>query len=244
MTLEEAIEKARKLLNLANSDNPNEAASAAAQAQKILDKYEITKTMLEEHGEEEPDNEDVAIFNKAPLHEATRFNLDKWRSRLAQIIANNNMCDIFLRTAGNNKQVIIVGRPSDVEKVRYLFDWMFTETERLCSRDGVGMGRTWRNNYRHGIVDTISKKMIEARQEVVAELKAVNSSSTALVRVESALQKIEKRTEQSKSKVKEVTGGKSDYGSRMTWQGEARLQGRKAGEEINVNTKARGALKS
>lgn len=244
MTLEEAINKARKLLNLAQSDNPNEAAVAAAQAQKILDKYEITKTMFEEHGEDEPEDEDIAIFEDSPLHEATKFNLDKWRTRLAQTIATHNMCDIIIQTGSKNKYIIVVGRPSDVEKVRYLFDWMFSETEKLCKRDGKGKGRTWRNNYRHGVVDTIENKMNESRNETIAEIKAAASDSKALIKVDNALTKIDQRLKESKAKVLERTKGRTDSKSRMTWQIDARYRGRKAGEEINVNTKARGALKS
>src|SRR5574340_907559 len=41
MTHEEAIAKAVKLLKLAQSDNPNEAALAAARAQEIMDRYKL-----------------------------------------------------------------------------------------------------------------------------------------------------------------------------------------------------------
>lgn len=243
MTLEEAMDKVEKLLRLAESDNPNEAAAAAAQAQKILDRYEITKAMLEERGEEEPDDEEVAVFRESPLHSATKFNLDKWRTRLAGIIAEHNMCDVILSTGLTQKHIVVVGRPSDVEKVRYIFDWMFSETERLCKRDGRGQGRTWRNNYRHGVVDTIERKFDEAREEVIEELKD-GATSTALIKVDKALQRMEEKFAITKDAVEKATGGKSDYGSRMTWQGKARLAGREAGEEIQVNNKARGALKS
>lgn len=245
MTLDEAINKARKLLNLADSDNPNEAAAAAAQAQKILDKYEITQTMVEQSGEEEPDDEDIAVFRDSPLHEATKFNLDKWRIRLADVISEANMCQVLLNTNSNRnvKQIIIVGRPSDAEKVRYIFQWMFEETERLCKRDGRGKGRTWRNNYRHGVVDTITKKLRQVREEAIAELKEANSS-TALIKVDNALKKMEQRIHKVVNVVNEATGGKTDSDSRMTPEANARRRGREAGEEINVNTKARGALKS
>ena len=108
MTLEEAIAKAQKLLNLAESDNPNEAATAAAQAQKILDRYEISKAMMEEKGEEEPDNEEIAIFESSPLDSATKFNLDKWRTRLADRIAKSNMCEIYMQTNNHHNKKYIM----------------------------------------------------------------------------------------------------------------------------------------
>jgi len=57
MTYDEAIQKAAKLLRLANSSNPHEAALAAARAQEIMDRYQIdhASITIADNGHARPD---------------------------------------------------------------------------------------------------------------------------------------------------------------------------------------------
>lgn len=240
MTLEEAIEKAQKLLNLAQSDNVNESAAAAAQAQKILDKYEISKAMLDDNTS--PDDEDIEHFDYSPLDEASKFNLDSWRSRLAQLVCKYNMCTLYTTTTFKTKQIILIGRPSDVDKVRYIYSYLTAETDRLCKRDCEGTGRTWRNNFRHGVVDTLIEKFRESRDETIKELKIANVDSTALIKVENALQSMENKRNEAiewRDENLQLTNKTINMNSPRR---DARNLGRQSGQEINVNNKARGAL--
>lgn len=114
MTLDEAIEKARKLFALAQSDNPHEAAQAAARAQEILARFSIDAAMLETSSTEEPE-EDIRRFND-PL-DTTKNNWATWRLTLASVICKANQAKNF--TSGN--AMLLIGRPSDVSKVRYIY---------------------------------------------------------------------------------------------------------------------------
>jgi hypothetical protein len=242
MNLDEALEKARKLLRLSESDNPNEAALAATRAQEILDRYEIDKAMLEHEGiEEEPDDEPIVDMAHDPLDSATKFNLDKWRTRLAVILANNNMCKVYTNTSYDKKEIILVGRHSDARKVRYLFQFFAKEVDRLCDRDSNGGGRTWRNNYRHGVVDTLSKTIREERQESIKKLKE-GAASTTLVKIDDALERISKKSRDVTNWMDANLNLRSTSHTPMTSNYEARVKGREAGKKITI-TKSKGALK-
>lgn len=247
MNIDEAIQKAQKLLRLSHSDNVNESAAALRAAQEILTRYEITQSMLAaDQGEE--DEEEIEDFAKkgAPLDEDSPFNLQSWRERLAGAISRANSCRIYISSTHSKKTIEIVGRPSDVDKVRYLFQYFKNETERLCNRDGKGCGTTWRNNYRHGVVDTLSEALDAARksveQNLLEEARATNSS-TALVRVETAIAKFENKTKEVDDWLEENLKLKSGRSTPMAYNNFARQQGQIAGKEIKL-TQARGALKS
>lgn len=240
MTLEEALDKVRKLLRLAESDNANEAALAAARAQSILDRYEIDKAMLELDAESIEPEEEIENFKNEPLDEATKFNLDKWRIRLAALISENNMCRAYTLTNADTKRTILIGRKSDVQKVRYLFSYFAREVDRLCDRDGKGYGRTWRNNYRHGVIDTLNNTIKQERETSIKKLKG-ETTSTALVRLTDALDHIQHKMDEVNAWTEKNIKLKNPSKTRMTQDYSARILGRMAGHEIQISN-SRGAL--
>ncbi|MHC4224517.1 MAG: DUF7168 domain-containing protein [Planctomycetota bacterium] len=252
MNRDEAIVKAKKLLSLGESDNPNEAAAAMAQAQKILDEYEINQAMLDEESPEDSiDDEEIVDFagKQAYLDEDSLYNLNRWRVRLADIVAQANQCQVYTTRSWDpdrkkaKKATSIVGRPSDVEKVRYLFQYFKSEVTRLANRDGKGCGNSWRNNYRHGVLDTLSEMLHENKQKLVEDMKQkVSGNSTALVRIDKAIEKIDKRAEEVKSWVDDNLKLRSARSVPNHYNSGARSKGQKAGKEIKIS-QAKGALK-
>lgn len=251
MNRDEAILKARKLLRLGESDNPNEAANAMAQAQKILDEYEINQAMLDEESGNVEDDEAIEDFanKKAWLDEDSRYNLNKWRVRLASVVAKANQCKIYTsytksKVRGKwNRTISIVGRPSDVEKVRYLYQYFKTEVTRLSDRDGKGCGNSWRNNYRHGVVDTLSEMLQKNKQEMIQSMKQnVAGDTKALVKIDNALSRIEKKSKEVEIWVDRNLKLKSARRVPTYFDPSAREQGQIAGREIKIS-EARGALK-
>lgn len=230
------LAKVQKLLRLSTSSNANEAALAAAKAQELIDKHQLAAALLALDSAEPTkglDDEPIIDFEKAgaPLDAPKR--LDRWRCSLASVIARQNGCRIYF--SGN--EIALVGRPSDAETVRYLYGYLSREVERLTSEQGQGMGRTWRNNFRLGVVDAIQSKLYEQRRafESEARKQARDESSTALMRVDRALATIDKRGESvkdwMKSNLKLYAGGGSNGG---TYNHNARQMGRKAGQSIAV----------
>lgn len=229
MTLEEAIERVQKLLKLSTSDNPNESAAALKQAQKMLLQYGIEQEMLEEH---EPKEEPIA--DGGVVERTSPFNMDTWKKRLAHYLAEANTCRSLIMVSKHSCAIRLFGRPSDVAKVRYLYAYFRDEVERLCDRDGVTMGRTWRNNYRHGVVDTLQRALHEAQKDNAVEAKSTQAGSRALVRIDTRAVAV---GDFLKKNFKIIAA----KGSPMSHDEQARLHGRVAGKEITV-TKARGAL--
>ncbi len=233
------LDTVRKLLRLAESPNAHEAASAAAKAQSLIDQHNLSTALLALDSAAPTPDEPIEDFGKkgAPLD--SRPQLDRWRSTLAATICGANGCRVY-RSGGT---LAIVGRPSDAETVRYLYAYLVREVEQLCERDGRGCGRTWRNNYRLGVVDTIARKLRAERETFRAEQRqlAAAAGSLALVRVNSALARVEQRGTDVSAWMKthmRLRAGSSSY-SRSDMS--AREAGRRAGQSITIN-RARGAL--
>lgn len=239
MTVEHIVSKVQKLLRLAGANNsPEEAASAAAKAQEMIDQHNLTDAMLALDGATV--DEDVANFEEADAPLDQQKTQQTWRVRLASILAKMNGCRIYLH--GYN--IALVGRPSDAETVRYLYAYLTRETEQLAESHGKGMGRTWRNNFRLGVVDTITRKLHE--QHRTFETTARATAGTALVRVNQALAVIEKRGETvdlfMQKTLKLRKGG--PISSHAQGNNQARERGRQAGQSISVGSRSRGGLVS
>lgn len=232
---EKIIDKVKKLLRLATSDNVNEAASSAAKAQELIDKYNLSYLLLSDsfHDNEIKDAKEsncVYKFGK---------NIIAWKSVLAKNIGEMNHCRIYIGNTGQYKYVGIVGREEDINTVKYLFLYLATEIERLCLREGVNQGKTWRNNFRLGAIEYIANVMAESSQKSKQDFQKhcnennvdKQSVSTALLKFDSKLQKIDDYIKENMkfAKSKKI---KSDYDHG------ARLKGYKAASEININNKS------
>lgn len=249
MNHEEAVTRAMKLLRLAQSDNPNEAALAAAKAQEIMDRYKLGALGLSAETEESKAFEDEPIkdFSGAPLEPSTG-KLPSWKIQLAVHVAKANQCRIYINNSYRAKAIAIVGRPSDAETVRYIYAWLVREADRLAEREGAGMGTTWRNNFRLGVVDTIGNRLREERKATEASVleearqQTAIPSDRALVRVENAIVKLQERSvavdrwvDQNLKLRRGGSGGNARHDP------SARDAGRKAGHEISLK-RGRGAL--
>lgn len=238
MTLQEAIDRATKLLRLAESDNPHEAALAAQRAQEILTRYEIDRTSINLGGTSEqhtPDEEIENFMNKGAPLDAGLARIARWKGMLASAIAKANQARVYI--AGN--AIGIVGRASDVEKVRYLYAMLVAETDRLTDRDGKGCGVNWRNQYRLGVVDAVREKLAATHAKVAAEMRAENNGH-ALVRVNQAIAKLAENDLAVDAWMKANMRLRTSRASGR-YNPNARAAGREAGKAINISS-ARGAL--
>lgn len=242
MGRDEAVALAAKLLRLARSDNPNEAALAAARAQEVIDKYKLSQLAVEQSDSgtgpaPEPD-EPIRDFDSSPL-DAWGANYCRWRISLASFVARANQCRIYMSHRGGKAGIFIIGRASDAETVRYLYAWIVREVDRLADRDGAGNGKTWRNNFRLGVCDTVGKRLQEQRRATEqafmrdAETESDIPRERALVLASTAIQKLQRRSvEVDRWMAQNVRGMRNysmggaagDYGARMA--------GREAGKSI------------
>ena len=175
------IEKVKKLLALSKSSNANEAAAAAALANKLIDQYRLEESELENNEEHE------SILEEADsLYESGR--LTQWKSSLACLLARHYGCAIYNKKGFRENAYKLIGRKSDIEVVKYMFSWLCLEIDRLSdnSSRGRGFGRSegkiFSNSFCSGVVAGIKDQLNVSRQEVVQA-----ASSVALVRLNQRL---------------------------------------------------------
>lgn len=230
----EALEKVKKLLRLAQSTNQHEAALAASRAQEIIDRYKIEKFALEYEEIEKPD-EPIKDFGVDPIDNTTAT----WKYRLAHVLAQVNQCKVYADINEKRDRTLnLIGRPSDVATVRYLYSWLAREVDRLADKHCLGCGRTYYNNFRNGCVDTIGERLKEQRKQTAAAVKAEAPNPHALMVIESALANQEKHMAEvqrwAQTHMRLQTSTRSAGRSDMS----ARLAGRQAGHSINLNPAA------
>lgn len=168
------IERVKKLLALSKSDNANEAAAAMAVAQRLMSEHQIAEAELETC---EPDER--AQVEVDPL-DVGGVTLAYWKGSLGCGLAKIHGCRAWTtRGKTGAKVLVIVGRPSDVATVRYLYAWLVLETERLAQRNAMGGGRSYADSYRKGCVAGILAAMRQADSEVRA-----TATGSALMRLD------------------------------------------------------------
>lgn len=237
MNHEEAVSKAVRLLKLSHSsDSPHEAANAAAAAQAIIDRYKLTGLSAESDipGAAREPEEEIKNFEN-PLEVGEGKNLSRWRVTLASALAKANQSRIY--TSGT--AIKIVGRPSDAETIRYMYQYLVSEIERLTKIHARGNGKTWANNFRLGIVDEIGDRLRKQREETLEKMKAeavgmsTGQTGMALVRLDKALAKMEQRGEDVQSWMDKNLKLRTTYARARTDYG-AREAGRQAGKSIQL----------
>lgn len=226
MTHQEAMRKAAKLLRLATSSNPNEAAAAAAKAQEIMDRYKLSGDSLNLEGN--APEEKVIHCPQDPLERDANA---RWKGFLAVSISKANQCQVYA-TSGT---YCLIGRPSDMQAVRYLYAWLVQEVQRLTDAHCVGCGRTYRNNFSIGCTETIGEKLREQRKQTVEAVKAeAFGNEKALVLVQNSLAKIAKQEQDVEQYARSVLKIRKGRTSRTTYDHSARQAGREAGKSINI----------
>lgn len=242
------VTKLLRAAELNKVTSPEEAANAMARAQRLIDENNLSEALLAYDGQQtEPDEPIVDFYAKgAPLDDASPNKLVRWKAALATTIAVHNGCRVWV----SGGVFHLVGRPRDADTTRYMYALVAGETERLVKREGQGCGRTWKNNYRLGVVDTIVRRLAASRRQFEEEQRqAAGSTSTALVRINSALMVTNRKGAEAddfmfSSNMKVKLSRRKAPLSQGRQINEARQAGRAAGEKINLDNNARGALGS
>lgn len=240
MNYEQAIDKAVKLLRLSTSSNPHEAALAASRAQEIIDRFNIEAAALALDGKQTDPDEPVKDFASDPLDKFTT-----WKWRFLAVLVKLNGCKAYR----NNGALVLVGRPSDVQTVRYFYAWLVREIDSLARKECKGNGRVYSNNWRIGCAETVAERLRSqqkaTRQAVVHEIETgslpLEHRNLALVRVNAALAKVDEKLADVDIFCKANLNLRQSSGHRITGHDSAREAGRKAGYNIRMQA-ARGNL--
>jgi len=182
------LDKVKRLLALAQSNNPHEAAAAAAEAQRLMMKHGIEMAELNA-----PQSVDRLIVDTG--------NMNVWYRVLAKHVAGATFCTIYaLSGAGPGKstgQVAICGYKDDVAVASVLLAWLAQEVNRLCDLEWAPLrssglsANAWKKSFRLGAVHTIGQRLAMENQKqraILAETTAPtsnwNTSSCALTRLD------------------------------------------------------------
>lgn len=106
------VEKIRKLLALAGSDNKHESESAMLKAQELLAKHNLSLSSIEDH---EPKNvkEDKT---------GVTFTKAKWKARIATVIADNFRCQMYFKTYRVH-EITFLGLEEDVTICKIMLEY-------------------------------------------------------------------------------------------------------------------------
>jgi hypothetical protein len=119
---EQIIEKIKKLLRLAKSSNEHEAALAAARAQELLARYNLSESDFSEH---EPPKEAGLASAETVKRPAN------WVFLLASGVAGAFDCNYFHRSDG---KVFFVGVDIDHEIAAFTFGYIYRTINRLAAQ--------------------------------------------------------------------------------------------------------------
>lgn len=220
----DVIAKVQKLLKLAEkSTYQGEAESAAAMAQALIDKHKLTSAMLETSDVLEA----IKDFKGSPLNEGDPgAQKSSWKARLASTLARLNGCEILTYRGALD----IIGKPSNVQTVRYLYTFCVRAMESVVRARTAGMGRIYINNFRIGFIEGISEAIKREREAQIQGMREALNGSRELVVLNNAVAVMKQEYDTTKNYCKTVMGlryGSSRSSSR--YNSDARSAGRSAG---------------
>lgn len=173
-----ALDRVRKLLALASSPNPHEAALAAARAQALIEAHRLQR-WLEAEAQVERDPDPIVDARDQPLE--TGRKIRPWKAMLATVLAEANGCVAYTGNLDRQEALVLVGRARDREVVVELWTWLVRRIEWLSATHGAGQPRKWHEAFRMGVVDAVAERLAGVAQAVKDELE-----TAALVVVEPA----------------------------------------------------------
>jgi hypothetical protein len=241
-----STDKIRKLLRLAASkSNPHEAATAYAMAQRLatLHHLDLDEITTEDDKPEPPSRKVAAMFVRTI---DTWKQRSGWRMTIAQACAQANNCRTYHSRGRDGVRQKVYGQLVDLDRVETLYHQITTACDaqaRAAVREYKArgdldprwddspraFGAAWRVGYAHAILDRMPSP-----ETVVEEQRAIaGSRTTALVRVDNALDYLKKVGEALDAKhdnlglvdARGLTGPSSSAGY---------VAGRRAGKSANV----------
>lgn len=224
----EVIEKVAKLLALATGKGttPEEAATAAAAAQRLMLRHRIERAEVDA-----VDADDPIAFTASSgspgegRQEAFLYQRKRWQLDLLKAIATSNGCmPVITRKERAGKWVELVGRRSDLEICGYLWGYLAGEIERLKTQQTRGWSAAHKSHFCLGAAHTIA---VALARETAAAAGSDGTPAGALV--------LSSRYEAAKAWYFERNPGARFVGSRRaTVDPLSYHAGRTAGAEVSI----------
>ena len=175
--LDRIIEKGKKLLALADSDNPHEADNAMRRLGEMMAKYELTIAAFETTQQAK---EELGRIDVDGLTKTRRYYV--WESRLANAVGRSFNCRVILISRYVDQwRVAFLGRKKDLEMAVHFHEYL----RGTINRRGKFFHKsnpTERSTYCMGMCSTITERL---REMYEYKKQAMGSECTALVRTQS-----------------------------------------------------------
>jgi hypothetical protein len=121
MTKEEVLSKVRKLFELSNSPNENEAALAAAKARELLARYNLSIADL-------PTDDANSTLTPTEISVCLGKAVRIWLKGLLLHVAEGFDCQHILRRRyGRDTVLSFIGTPADAEVAIYTFRFLYRQ---------------------------------------------------------------------------------------------------------------------
>ena len=161
------LTRIQKLLNLASGSSEHEAASAAAQAQKLMAKYDLC---IEDITEDDEKRATTVI----EVEVASGKRMISWVYDLFCAVTDAFGTRTLIVDGYKYKGLKVVGSESDVHATRITFEYLYDTVDRLAEGQ-AGNGKAFINSYRLGVVASIREKL---RAQARANKKEVQAEAT------------------------------------------------------------------
>ncbi|MEK6883656.1 MAG: DUF2786 domain-containing protein, partial [Nanoarchaeota archaeon] len=169
----ELVSKIKKLLALGTSDNPHEAELALLQAKKLAERYEIDILSLNPFDENKKERE---RYDRKDINVGQRRSV--CQSFVSYILQNHfNVKIIYTGSRYNGRQIVIIGRESDLQIAQYIQDYLNNEMLRLWHKyqKDYNARCELRNSFLTGIYRGLDTKLKEKKDifadERIEEIK-------------------------------------------------------------------------
>lgn len=177
MNYDSVISKVKKLLALTNSSNANEAAAAAAAANKLIDQYRLSEADLFT-----AENEiDPLIEDNDFIYETGRIT--PWKSSLVLVLAKHYGCAVYnsvhYPNGRKSSRYKLIGRNNDINIVKYMFNWLILECQRLSENEARGKGKVFASSYCQGFVAGVRQQLNKSREEAKQ-----NASENSIIKID------------------------------------------------------------
>lgn len=207
------IDKLIKLQRQRDSEaklgNLKAAEAFAAAVNRLLIEYELNPTDIDYARASDDDPIIELSVDLSKYHIEAVKNRVAWQEKLASVVARANLCRILIIPGTNN--IIFVGTRSHASVAEYIYGMLVPAAHQLSiaaryeygkqlKREGRDpkLNRGYRGAWLSAFVDRIRERLEEQRAAIVEEDKKrreemgeVDPSSTALVRLNGALRKVD-----------------------------------------------------
>lgn len=238
MSKEQIINKIQKLLQLADSkknSSVEEAATAAAKAQALMEKHRIEKAMIDNSKHD---------LKRLPLID--KGNPEEWKLYLIAAISKHNGCFVIRSETYEKDNIIhVVGESSDIQSVQELYTYIVNELIRLCLANllsiknvyGYCPDATYNRSFYLGATATIESRLEQANQQIRNQKLKKAKNKTEQEKINNVLAKLDNRIQKAKDWITNNTKAKIENVSTSNVNNDGYSAGQKAAKTLNLTPK-------